>query len=69
MIRKEENITFPWCPDKVFVRIVSDTYKIREIATGNVYDHAVNYELNIEDYEETDIPLVIEPIYYVEENK
>lgn len=60
MIRKETNITFEWCPNKVFERVVSDTYYIREISTGNIYAEAVNVTVDINDYEEvTTMPLPV----------
>ena len=60
MIRKKTNVTFERCPDKVFERVISDTYYIREIATGIIYAEAVNTMVNINDYEEvTTMPLPV----------
>ena len=60
MIRKETNVTFERCPDKVFERLVSDTYYIREISTGIIYAEAVNVTVDINDYEEVlDMPLPV----------
>ena len=52
MIKKETNVTFEWCPNKVFERVVSDTYYIREISTGSIYAEAVNVTVDINDFEE-----------------
>lgn len=52
MIRKETNVTFEHCPNKVFERVISDTYYIREISTGIIYAEAVNVTVDINDYEE-----------------
>ena len=52
MIRKETNVTFEHCPNKVFERVVSDTYYIKEKATGIIYTEAVNVTVDINDYEE-----------------
>ena len=52
MIKKETNVTFEWCANKVFERVVSDTYYIREIATGIIYADAVNVTVDINDFEE-----------------
>lgn len=61
MIRKETNVTFNHCPNKVFERVVSDIYYLREKSTGHIYSEAVNISLNIEDFEEVlDMPLVVE---------
>ena len=60
MIRKETNVTFEWCPNEVFERVVSDTYYIREIPTGFIYTEAVNVTVNTNDYEEVlDMPLPV----------
>ena len=52
MIRKETNVTFEHCPNKVFERVVSDTYYLKEKSTGNIYAEAVNVTVDINDYEE-----------------
>ena len=52
MIRKETNVTFERCPNKVFERVVSDTYYLKEKATGIIYAEAVNVTVDINDYEE-----------------
>ena len=60
MIRKETNVTFEHCPNKVFERVVSDTYYIREISTGFIYSEAVKTTVNQDDYEEVlDMPLPV----------
>ena len=49
---------FEWCPNKVFERVISDTYCIKEISTGNIYVEAVNVTVDTNDYEEVlDMPL------------
>ena len=61
MIRKETNVTFERCPDKVFERVISDTYYIREISTGIIYAEVVNVTVDINDFEEvTTMPLPVE---------
>ena len=58
MIRKETNVTFEHCPNKVFERVVSDTYYIKEKMTGFIYSEAVNVTVDTNDYEEvTTMPL------------
>ena len=52
MIRKETNVTFEHCPNKVFERVVSDTYYIKEKTTGFIYSEAVNVAVDVNDYEE-----------------
>ena len=60
MIRKETNVTFEHCPNKVFERVISDTYYIREKSTGFIYTEAVNVIVNINDFEEvTTMPLPV----------
>ena len=60
MIRKETNVTFEHCPNKVFERVVSDTYYIKEKTTGFIYSEAVNVTVDINDYEEvTTMPLPV----------
>ena len=60
MIRKETNVTFEHCPNKVFERVVSDTYYLREKATGFIYTEAVNVTVDTNDYEEvTTMPLTV----------
>ena len=60
MIRKETNVMVEHCPNEVFERVVSDTYYIREIATGIIYAEAVNIIVNTNDYEEvTTMPLSV----------
>ena len=60
MIRKETNVTFEWCPNKVFERVVSDTYYIKEKATGIIYAEVVNVTVDINDFEEvTTMPLPV----------
>ena len=60
MIRKETNVTFEWCPNKVFERLVSDTYYLKEKSTGIIYAEAVNVTVNTNDYEEVlDMPLPV----------
>ena len=60
MIRKETNVTFERCPNKVFERVVSDTYYLKEISTGFIYAEAVNVTVDINDYEEvTTMPLPV----------
>ena len=45
---------------KFFERVISDTYYIREISTGNIYAEAVNVTVNTNDYEEvTTMPLPV----------
>ncbi len=62
MIRKETNVTFEHCPNKVFERVVSDTYYIREKSTNTIYSEVVNITLDINDYEEVlDMPLPVIP--------
>lgn len=61
MIRKETNVTFEHCPNKVFERVISDTYYIREISTGIIYAEVVNVTVDINDFEEvTTMPLPVE---------
>ena len=52
MIRKEMNVTFERCPNKVFERVVSDTYYLKEKSTGIIYAEVVNVTVNTNDYEE-----------------
>ena len=52
MIRKETNVTFEHCHNKVFERLTSDTYYIKEKSTGIIYAEAVNVTVDINDYEE-----------------
>ena len=60
MIRKETNVTFEHCPNKVFERVVSDTYYIKEKSTGIIYTEAVNVTVDINDFEEvTTMPLPV----------
>ena len=60
MIRKETNITFEHCPNKVFERVASDTYYIKEKSTGFIYAEVVNVTVDINDYEEvTTMPLPV----------
>ena len=60
MIRKEMNVTFERCPNKVFEMVISDTYYIREKSTGIIYAEAVNVTVDINDYEEvTTMPLPV----------
>ena len=60
MIRKETNVTFEWCPNKVFERVTSDTYYIKEKSTGFIYSEAVNVTVNKDNYEEVlDMPLPV----------
>jgi hypothetical protein len=60
MIRKETNVTFEHCPDKVFERVTSDTYYVKEKSTGIIYAEAVNVTVDINDYEEvTTMPLPV----------
>ena len=60
MIRKEMNVTFEHCPNKVFERVVSDTYYIKEKTTGFIYSEAVNVTVNKDNYEEVlDMPLPV----------
>lgn len=62
MIRKETNVTFEHCPDKVFERVISDTYYIKEKSTNTIYSEVVNITVNINDYEEVlDMPLPVIP--------
>ena len=65
MIRKEMNVTFEWCANKIFERLTSDTYYIREISTGIIYAEAVNVTVDINDYEEvTTMLLPVTQEYY-----
>ena len=58
MIRKETNVTFDWCANKIFERLTSDTYYIKEKSTGIIYTEVVNVTVNINDFEEaTTMPL------------
>ena len=60
MIRKETNVTFERCPNKVFERVISDTYYLKEKSTGNIYAEAVNITVDINDYEEVlNMPLPV----------
>lgn len=60
MIKKETNVTFEHCPNKVFERVISDTYYLREKSTGIIYSEVVNITVNINDYEEVlDMPLPV----------
>ena len=60
MIRKETNVTFERCPNKVFERLTSDTYYIKEISTGIIYTEVVNVTVDTNDYEEvTTMPLPV----------
>lgn len=60
MIRKETNVTFEHCPNKVFERVVSDTYYIKEKTTGFIYSEVVNIIVNTNDFEEvTTMPLPV----------
>ena len=60
MIRKETNVTFEHCPNKVFERLTSDTYYIKEKTTGIIYAEVVNITVDINDYEEVlDMPLPV----------
>ena len=60
MIKKETNVTFEHCPNKVFERVTSDTYYIKEKSTGFIYTEAVNIIVNTNDYEEvTTMPLPV----------
>ena len=60
MIRKETNVTFERCPNKVFERVISDTYYIKEKSTGFIYAEVVNVTVNTNDYEEvTTMPLPV----------
>ena len=60
MIRKETNVTFEHCPNKVFERVISDTYYIKEKTTGFIYAEAVNVAVNKDNYEEVlDMPLPV----------
>ena len=60
MIRKETNVTFEHCPNKVFERVVSDTYYLKEKSTGFIYTEAVNVTVDTNDYEEVlDMPLPV----------
>ena len=60
MIKKETNVTFEHCPNKVFEMVISDTYYIREISTGFIYTEAVNVTVDTNDYEEVlDMPLPV----------
>lgn len=60
MIRKETNVTFEHCPDKVFERVISDTYYLKEKSTGFIYTEVVNVTVDINDYEEvTTMPLPV----------
>ena len=60
MIRKETNVTFEHCPNKVFEMVVSDTYYLKEKATGIIYAEVVNVTVNTNDYEEVlDMPLPV----------
>lgn len=43
-----------------FQKTISDTYMIRQIETGNVYQEAVDILPCIYTYEETTIPLIME---------
>ena len=52
MIRKETNVMFEHCPNKVFERLTSDTYYIKEKTTGFIYSEAVNIIVNTNDFEE-----------------
>lgn len=53
----ETNVTYEHAPNRVFQKLVSDTYYLREKSTGAIYSEVVNISINIDDYEETDIPL------------
>ena len=60
MIRKETNVTFEHCPNKVFEMVISDTYYIKEKSTNTIYSEVVNITVNINDYEEVlDMPLPV----------
>lgn len=60
MIRKETNVTFEWCANKVFERVISDTYYLKEKSTGIIYTEAVNVTVDTNDYEEVlDMPLPV----------
>lgn len=43
--------------ERQFQRTASDTYKIRQIETGNIYEDAMDVMPCAYTYEETDIPL------------
>jgi hypothetical protein len=57
MIKPIESVTYERAPNRVFQKLVSDTYYLREKSTGAIYSEVVNITVNINDYEETDIPL------------
>ena len=60
MIRKETNVTFERCPNKVFERLTSDTYYLKETSTGIIYAEAVKTTVNQDNYEEVlDMPLPV----------
>ena len=60
MIRKETNVTFEHCPNKVFERVISDTCYLKEKTTGFIYSEAVKTTVDINDYEEvTTMPLPV----------
>lgn len=64
----ETNVTFEWCANKVFERLTSDTYYLREKATGIIYSEVVNITVNINDYEEVlDMPLPTPAPIHIEE--
>ena len=51
---------FEHCPNKVFERVVSDTYYLKEKTTGFIYAEAVNVTVDTNDYEEvTTMPLPV----------
>jgi hypothetical protein len=61
MIKPIENVTYERAPNRVFQKLVSDTYYLREKPTGAIYSEVVNISINIDDYEEVlDMPLPIE---------
>lgn len=56
----ETNVTYEHVPNRVFQRLVSDTYYLREKSTGAIYSEVVNISINIDDYEEIlDMPLPV----------
>jgi hypothetical protein len=59
MIKPIENVTYERAPNRVFQKLVSDTYYLREKSTGAIYSEVVNISINIDNYEETDIQLPV----------
>jgi hypothetical protein len=60
MIKPIESVTYERAPNRVFQKLVSDTYYLREKSTGAIYSEVVNISINIDNYEETDIQLPVE---------